>query len=152
MNYVQSLAGKNRFHPNMAYRKFVQQSRVHVKLLRELEDYNQIIGRYLDITFLLFLIIISYITYLLFLTEINILLNLLLINIYIYHIGSLVFVISSCTSITRFNLEMTKITIKLYNIFYQKCLLSPFQMEQVRDNLFFQVQNLKLKKKILNKL
>ena len=121
LNYV-LLASKrysdnnSRRKPQLVYVKYVHVNRSYGKLLCEINDYNQIISRYLDIIFFIFIIIIAYLSFILFLNTTILLISAIIASIYISNIMIVVCVILACASITTGNEAMSKRTLQLFNI------------------------------------
>ena len=106
----------NHRKPQLVYAKYVRVNRSYGKLLCEINDYNQIISRYLDIIFLLFIAIIAYFTFLLYFNKTYFLITAVFTVIYMSHIMILSIVILTSASITTGNEAMSKQTLQLFNI------------------------------------
>ena len=100
----------------MAYVKYAHVNRFYGKLLCEINDYNQIISRYLDISFFLFITIVAYLTFLLFFNETNLITAVVFANVYASHLTILCCLILACSTITKGNEAMSKRTLQLFNI------------------------------------
>ena len=100
----------------LVYVKYASVSRSYNKLLCEINEYNQIISRYLDISFFLYVTIIAYLTFLLFFNETNFVTAVAFILIYASHLAILCCVILTCSTITTGNEAMSKRILQLFNI------------------------------------
>ena len=100
----------------LVYVKYVHVNRSYGKLLCEINNYNQIISRYLDIIFFISITIIAYLTFILYLNTTNFMITVTFIIIHMSHIMILSIVILSCSTITTGNVDMSKRTLQLFNI------------------------------------
>ena len=100
----------------MVYVKYVHVNRSYNKLLCEINNYNQIIGRYLDMIFFVFISVIAFMVFILISKSLNFLLIAIFTIMCISHIIVLSIVILACASITTGNEAISKRTLQLFNI------------------------------------
>ena len=128
---VENLNQRSFKNKKIFYFKFLHLNRFYAELTTEIKDYNHVLSRYLDILFLILIIVICYITYLFIFVELNPFLTITLVNIHSGHVLSLFSVIGSCASISRSNVQMNKLTLQLYNIANRQKLFDRTQFYQV---------------------
>ena len=101
---------------HLVYAKYVNINRSYGKLLCEINDYNQIISRFLDNSFFLFITVIAYLTFILFFNKTNFVITVFFILLHVSNIITLSCLILACSTITAGNEAMSKRTLKLFNI------------------------------------
>ena len=143
---------KLKFKQTVDFKRFLALNYLYSKLAFEIKDYNQIIGRYLDINFLVMNIIISYSIYLIFFVKMDPFFHVVVGSVLTCHSLSLFACIGACASITRSNNQMSQMAMKLCQITigkgqqrfhflqYDKVMFQNFPIKNRIQNLIFFLQ------------
>ena len=123
----------------IAYRRILSINRSYNRLVCEIYEYNTIISRYLDVTFCIEVLCISYQTYVIFIAKMDTFERYLVANIYFSNLLLLSVLIAACSSINSSNCKMGKISVELIQKLNDSNRFNRYQLDKVilENNIFF---------------
>lgn len=140
-NFLKKFNSKNtnKMDYLIAYRRILSINRSYNRLVCEIYEYNTIISRYLDVTFCIEVLCISYQTYVIFIAKMDTFERYLVANIYFSNLLLLSVLIAACSSINSSNCKMGKISVELIQKLNDSNRFNRYQLDKVilENNIFF---------------
>ena len=131
-NFMQRIDNQM-LNSSKTFEKFLNLNSCYAGLNREIQDYNQIISRYLDTAIISIVLMPSYFAYVLVYQNLNPKMSNFFVNVLISDVSTLLLVIGSCASVSRSNNRISRITLKFYGISNQHNWLMTTQYVQVNQ-------------------